>query len=95
MGARDREKESFDRFVIDHGAELVGRADTIEHGGAEYRAALKKIMKMVQELAERSGTGSDWVLCELFTVFGIDASIKIRYGRKTAKKPERKGCRRR
>ena len=95
MGARDREKESFDRFVIDSGAEPVGRADTIEHGGAEYRDALKKITKTVQELSERSGTGSDWILCELFTVFGIDASIKIRYGRKsTATKPKRKGRRR-
>lgn len=85
MGARDKERESFDKFIKESGAEFVGRVDHIEHGGAEYKKHLKKIVKALSELSERSGTGVDWILAELYTVFGIDATIKVRYGKRKKK----------
>jgi hypothetical protein len=50
---------------------------------AEYRDELNKIARTLQDLSERTGTGSDLILCDLFNVLEIDASIKIRYGRTT------------
>jgi len=83
MGVRDKEKDSFHQFAVSLGAEPVGRIDKIAPDSAEYRDELHKIARTLQDLSERTGTGSDLILCDLFSVLEIDASIKIRYGRTT------------
>lgn len=82
MGIRKMQEGAFDAWVQSMGAEPVGSVSAVEHGGPGYKKRLAKIAKQLQALSDDASTGVDWILCELFTVFNIDASIKIRYGKR-------------